>query len=77
MLKIFLGAPNKQELSVGQQRSTILKSLDNVKFSKSIKGHNSVKMLDTVTSSSLKIGVMMVNKCAKFQSHMSMDFENI
>jgi Ni,Fe-hydrogenase I cytochrome b subunit len=45
--------------------------------SKSKKGHNSVKMLDTVTPSCLQVGVMMVNKCAKFQSHMSMDFENI
>jgi hypothetical protein len=41
------------------------------------KGHNSVKMLDRVTSSCLHVGVMIVNKCAKFQSHMSMDFENI
>jgi hypothetical protein len=44
--------------------------------SKSKKGHNSVKMLDRVTSSCLQVGVMMVNKRAKFQSHMSMDFEN-
>jgi hypothetical protein len=41
------------------------------------KRHNSVKMLDTVISSCLQVGVMMVNKCAKFQGHMSMDFENI
>jgi hypothetical protein len=41
------------------------------------KGHNSVKMLERVTSSCVQVGVMMVNKCAKFQSHMSMDFENI
>jgi hypothetical protein len=47
------------------------------KNSKSKKGHNSVKMLDRVTFSCLQVGVMMVNKCAKFQSHMSMDFENI
>jgi hypothetical protein len=46
----------------------------NVNF-KSKKGHNSVKMLDT--SSCIQVGVMMVNKCAKFQSHMQMDFENI
>jgi hypothetical protein len=45
--------------------------------SMSKKGHNSVNMLDRVTSSCLQVGVMMVNKCAKFQSHMSMDFENI
>jgi hypothetical protein len=45
--------------------------------SKSEKGYNSVKMLDSVISSCLQVGVMMVNKCAKFQSHISMDFENI
>jgi len=45
--------------------------------SKSEKGHNYVKMFDTVTSSCLQVGVMMVNKCTKFQNHMSMDFENI
>jgi hypothetical protein len=45
--------------------------------SKSKKGHNSVKMLHTVTFSCLHVGVIMVNKCAKKQSHMSMDFENI
>jgi Ni,Fe-hydrogenase I cytochrome b subunit len=45
--------------------------------SKSKKGHNSVQMLDRVTSSCLQVGVMMVNKCAKFQSHMSMDFVNV
>jgi hypothetical protein len=43
--------------------------------SKSIKGHNSVKMLDIVISSCLQVGVL--NKSAKFQSHMPMDFENI
>jgi hypothetical protein len=32
-------------------------------------------MLDRVTSSCLQFGVMMVNKCAKFQGNMSMDFE--
>jgi hypothetical protein len=36
-----------------------------------------VKMLDKVTSFCVQVGDMMVNKCAKFQSHMSMDFENI
>jgi hypothetical protein len=56
--------------------SGITKTLNNVN-SKSKKGHNSVKMLDTVTSSCLKVGVVMVNMCAKFQSHMSMDIENI
>jgi hypothetical protein len=45
--------------------------------SKSKKGHKSVKMLDTVTSSCLQFGVMMVNKCAKFKNHTSMDFKNI
>jgi N-glycosylase/DNA lyase len=44
---------------------------------KSKKGHNSIKMLDTVTSPCLQVWVMTVNRCAKFQSHMSMDFENI
>jgi hypothetical protein len=45
--------------------------------SKSKKGHNSVKMLDRVTSSCLQVGVMVMNKSAKFQSHLSMDFKNI
>jgi hypothetical protein len=45
--------------------------------SKSKKGHTSIKMLDTVTSSCLHDGVMLVNKYVKFQSHMSMVFENI
>jgi hypothetical protein len=44
-------------------------------FSK--KGHNSYKMLDRVTSSCLQVRGMIVNKCAKFQSHMSTDFESI
>jgi hypothetical protein len=34
-------------------------------------------MLDTVTFSFLQVWGMMVNKCAIFQSHMSMDFEKI
>jgi hypothetical protein len=41
--------------------------------SKLKKGQYSVKLLDTVTSSFLQVWVIMVNKCAKFQSHMSMD----
>jgi hypothetical protein len=43
------------------------------------KEHNSVKMLDRVTSFCLQVGGMMVNinKCSKFQSHMSMDSKNI
>jgi hypothetical protein len=45
--------------------------------SKSKKGHNSVKMLDTIPFSCLRVWVMMMNKYAKFQSHKSMDFENI
>jgi hypothetical protein len=50
--------------------------LTNINF-KWKKGHYFAKMIDTVTSSCLQIGVMMMNKCAKLQSHMSMDFENI
>jgi hypothetical protein len=34
-------------------------------------------MLVRVTFSCLQVGGMMVNTCAKFQSHISMDFENI
>ena len=34
-------------------------------------------MLDRVTSSCVQIGLMMVNKCAKFQSNISIDYENI
>jgi hypothetical protein len=44
--------------------------------SKSKEEHNSVKMLVRVTSC-LPVGVMMVKRYAKFQSHMSMEFENI
>jgi hypothetical protein len=36
-----------------------------------------VKMLDRVTSSCVQVEGMMVEKFAMFQSHMSMDFENI
>jgi uncharacterized lipoprotein YehR (DUF1307 family) len=56
--------------------SGITKTLNYVN-SQSKKDHNSVKMHDTVTPSCLQVGVVMVNKCAKFQSNMSMDFENI
>jgi hypothetical protein len=45
--------------------------------SKSKKRHNSVKMLDRVTSTCLQIWGIIVNKCAKFQSYMSMDLVNI
>jgi hypothetical protein len=47
------------------------------KNSKLKKGHNSIKMLDTANPSCLQVGVMMVNKSAKFQSQVSMDFEDI
>jgi Ni,Fe-hydrogenase I cytochrome b subunit len=46
-------------------------------YSKSKKWHNSVKILDRVTSSCLQVWVMMVNEFSKFQSHVSIDFENI
>jgi hypothetical protein len=42
--------------------------------SNSKKGHDSVT---SVTSPCLAVGVMMMYRCAEFQSHMSMDFENI
>ena len=41
------------------------------------KGPNSVKMLDTVVCSCLKIGVMLDKKYAKYKSNMSMDIGNI
>jgi hypothetical protein len=34
-------------------------------------------MLESITSSCLQVGGMMVKKSAKFQSHMLMDFEII
>jgi hypothetical protein len=45
--------------------------------SKSKKGHNFVKMLDKVTTSCMHVGSLMVNKCAKFQSHMSINYKYI
>ena len=41
------------------------------------KGHNLVKMLDRVILSLLLVGIMMMNKCAKFERERTMDFENI
>jgi hypothetical protein len=38
------------------------------------RGHNFVKIFERVTSSCEQV---MVYKFAKFQGHMSMDFENI
>jgi hypothetical protein len=41
-------------------------------------GHYIVKMFDRVTSSCPQVGGKMVNcKWAKFQSHITMDFDNI
>jgi hypothetical protein len=48
----------------------------NVNF-KSKKGHNSVKILDRVTTPFLPVKDMMVNKSVQFESHMSIDFEHI
>ena len=42
-------------------------------LSKSKKGHTLIKMLDRVTISWLVVVIMMVNKCAKFQSNRSME----
>jgi hypothetical protein len=42
-------------------------------------GHDIAKKLDIriVAYSCTKVEKLMMNKCAKFQSNMSMDFENI
>ena len=37
---------------------------------KSNRGHNSVKIFDTVTSSCQKVGVVIVNKYLKFQKNI-------
>ena len=46
-------------------------------LTKSTMVHNLVKMLDRVIISRSVVVLILMNKCAKFQSNRSMDFENI
>ena len=46
-------------------------------YSKWKRGHNFVKMLDTVVCSYLQIGIMLVKKYAKYEINMSKDIGNI
>ena len=53
------------------------KTLTFAAYSKWKRGHNYDKMLDRVVCSCLQVGVMLVNKYAKYESNMSRDKENI